>query len=81
MSEYLIVFFVLLAWIGVLTAVALVIRATRGRPTPTEVELEELRARYARAELTHDEYEQRRRALGAAARKARLDEDQESGLR
>jgi uncharacterized membrane protein len=66
MSEYLIVFFVLVAWLVAMTAVGLVIRVTRGRPTPTEIELEELRARYARAELTHDEYEQRRRALGDA---------------
>jgi uncharacterized membrane protein len=65
MSEYLIVLFVLVAWFVVLTVIGLVLRAIRGRPTPRELEVEELRARYARAELTYDEYQQHRRALEA----------------
>jgi len=63
MSEALILLFVLAFWFVVITAVVLVMRAVRGRPSAEAVELEELRARYARAELSHEEYERARRAV------------------
>jgi uncharacterized membrane protein len=63
MSEALILLFVLAFWFVAMTIVALVIRAVRGRPSAKAVELEELRARYARAELSSEEYERARRAI------------------
>lgn len=63
MSEALLLLFVLAMWFVVTAAVVLVVRLVRGRPSSDAVELEELRARYARAELTHDEYQRARRAV------------------
>lgn len=65
MSEGLIVLYALIGWTAVITVVAVGLRWVRGRPTPTDAALEELRARYARAEMTHEEYERKRRDLVA----------------
>lgn len=61
MSGALLVLFALLAWAAILTAVGAVPRLRRGRPTAEGVEMEESRARYARAEVPHAEYDRRRR--------------------
>ena len=60
MSEALVILYVLALWTVIITGVALVLRWRRGPATAKGIELEELRARYARAEMTHDEYERRR---------------------
>jgi hypothetical protein len=64
MSEALLIGFTLLGWIAIITAGAVVFRLVRGRPTPEEVEMDELRARYARREVPYAEYDRRRRQLG-----------------
>ena len=60
MSEALIILFVLAFWILVLFVVGAILRARAGPPTVEETRLEELRARYARGELTSHEYERQR---------------------
>jgi len=47
MSEALVILFFLFAWLVGITLAAVVWRAVRGRPRRQDVELEELRARYA----------------------------------
>jgi len=68
MSEGLIILYVLFAWIAVGTAVVLYWRLRGRGPTELDVALEALQARYARGELTREEYERQRQALGAPAR-------------
>lgn len=63
MSEALVILFVLFLWTALLTAIAVARRLIRGRPTDEEVEVEELRARYARGEIPYALYERRRRQL------------------
>ena len=67
MSEGLIILYVLFAWIAVGTVVVLYWRLRGRGPTERDVALEALQARYARGELTREEYERHRQALGAAA--------------
>lgn len=63
MSEALVILYVLATWIAFGTAFALV-RRLRGRgPSELDAALEELSARYARAEMTREEYDRRRREL------------------
>ena len=63
MSEALLLLFVLLGWMAIITIVAVVARIYRGRPSPVAIELEELRARLAREEISREEYERRCRQL------------------
>jgi uncharacterized membrane protein len=63
MSETLVLLVALAFWIGLLTLVALVLRARRGRPSPRDLELEDLRARYASGDLSPQDYERRRQEL------------------
>jgi uncharacterized membrane protein len=67
MSEALVILYVLGLWTVMITVVAVVLRWRRGPPTPESIELEELRARYARAEMTYEEYERRRSRIGRRA--------------
>ena len=67
MSEALVILFVLFAWTAILTVFALARRLIRGRRSAAEVDVEELRARYARGEIPYALYEQRRRQLGDKA--------------
>ena len=67
MSEGLIILYVLFAWIAVGTAVVLYWRLRGLGPTELDVAREALQARYARGELTREEYERERQALGAPA--------------
>lgn len=50
-------------WSVVLVLVAVGWRLWGRRATPEELELEELRARYARHEISSEDYERRRREL------------------
>lgn len=63
MSEALVILYVLGAWTILITIVAVVLRLRRGRPTSEDVALEDLDARWARGELSADEYRRRRRAI------------------
>ncbi len=74
MSEGLIILYVLIVWVAVITAVGLAHRWTHGAPSSEEVELEELRARYARAEMSHEEYERRRSQLSSRSSRHRADD-------
>ena len=62
MSEALLLLFLLLGWMTIIT-IAAVVRIYRGRPGPAPIELEELRARLAREEISREEYELRCRQL------------------
>lgn len=66
-SEALVILAVLLVWIAILTAIAIVRRLARGGPSAAEVEFEELRARRARGEIAYEEYDRRRHALREGA--------------
>ena len=72
MSEALIILFVLFLGTAILTVVAVGLRLIRGRPTAEEVEVEELRARYARGEIPYAQYDRRRRQLSEATPKPRV---------
>jgi hypothetical protein len=50
-------------WVVVVTLIAVLLHLWRGHRAPLEVALEELRASYARAEMSRAEYEERRRGL------------------
>jgi uncharacterized membrane protein len=65
MSEALVILFFLFAWFVGITLVAVVWRVIRGRPRPQDVELEELRARYAQGEISTEEYDGARHRLVA----------------
>jgi len=65
MSEALVILFFLFVWFVGITLVAVAWRAVRGRPRSQDVELEELRARYARGEISTQEYEGARHRLVA----------------
>jgi uncharacterized membrane protein len=64
MSEALVILFVLFLWTAILTVIAVALRLLRGRPTAEQLEVEELRARYARGEIPYAQYDRRRRELG-----------------
>ncbi|HEX2442251.1 MAG TPA: SHOCT domain-containing protein [Methylomirabilota bacterium] len=68
MSEGLIILYVLFVWIAIGTVVVLYRRLRGLGPTELDVAREALLARYARGELTHEEYERQRQALGAGSR-------------
>jgi uncharacterized membrane protein len=53
----------MLVWIGVLVAIVWLLVHDSARRSPSEDALAILRARFARGELTTDEFEQARRAL------------------
>ncbi len=57
-----------------ITAVGLAYRWTHGAPTSEEVEREEFRARYARAEMSHEEYERQRSQLSGRSSRHRADD-------
>ena len=65
MSEALVILFFLFAWFVGITLAAAVWRVMRGRPRRQDVELEDLRARYARGEISTEEYDVLRHQLGA----------------
>ena len=67
MSEALIILYVLTFWTLALIVAAVVLRVVRGRPTTRDTQLEELRARYARGELSWHEYEMQRKHLERAS--------------
>jgi uncharacterized membrane protein len=68
MSEGLIILYVLFAWIAIGTVVVLYWRLRGRGPSELDVALEALQARYARGELTRDEYDRQRQALVAGSR-------------
>jgi uncharacterized membrane protein len=59
MSEALVLLVVLGFWIAVITLAAIVMRLRRGRPTPRDVELDKLKARYALGEVSREDYDRR----------------------
>ena len=63
MSEALLLLFILLGWMVIVTLAAVVARIYRGRPSPAAIELEDLRARLAREEISREEYDRRRGEL------------------
>jgi hypothetical protein len=63
MSEALVILFALGVWFVAITLAALAWWLVRGRPSPEEVELEELRARLARGEVSREEYDSTRARL------------------
>jgi uncharacterized membrane protein len=68
MSEGLIILYVLFVWIAIGTVVVLYRRLRGLDPPELDVAREALLARYARGELTDEEYERQRQALGAGSR-------------
>jgi uncharacterized membrane protein len=69
MSEALVILFVLFLWTAILTVIAVALRLVRGRPTAEELDVEELRARYARGEIPYEQYDRGRRQLSEATPK------------
>jgi uncharacterized membrane protein len=65
-SEGLVVLYALIGWTAVLSLVAIVLRIRRGRPSAVDVEMDELRAAYARGDITPREYARRRAELETA---------------
>jgi uncharacterized membrane protein len=65
-SEALIILYVLGMWVVLLLAIGIALRLWRGRPSSRDIAYEELRARWARGELTRDEYQAQRGTLDAA---------------
>jgi len=63
MSEALLLLFLLLGWVAIITIVAAFVRIYRGRPSQAAIEVEELRARLARGEISREEYDRRRGEL------------------
>ena len=63
MSEGLLILYVLGAWFVVFVGVAVWLRWRRGAPTARDRALEELDARWARAEISRQEYDRERRRL------------------
>ncbi len=60
MTEQLVILYALGAWLVLLLGAGIVLRMRHGKPTARDVALEEIEARYARAELTRAEYERQR---------------------
>jgi hypothetical protein len=73
MSEGLIILYVLIFWTVVLTAFVLVSRFFGRQPTAHDIALEELRASYARAEMSYQEYERRKQELSNQSSSRPLD--------
>jgi uncharacterized membrane protein len=67
-SEGLIILYVLFGWIAIGTVVVLYWRFRGLGPNELDVAREALQARYARGELTREEYERQRQALGTGSR-------------
>jgi uncharacterized membrane protein len=67
MSEALVILFVLFGWIILMTMVVVVMRVAGHRPSARDAALEELRARYARAEMSREEYDRQRREISERA--------------
>ncbi len=65
MTEQLVILYALGAWLVIFVVAGVVLRLRNGKPTSRDIALEELEARYARAELTRAEYERQRREISA----------------
>ncbi len=67
MALGLLVLYFLIFWAVVALVVAVVLRVRRGRPTPADTTIEQVESRYARGEMSHEEYEARRREIKRSA--------------
>ncbi len=66
MSEGLLILYVLGAWLVIFTAAALYLRWRRGAPSARDRALEELSARYARGDISRQQYDRERRRLDSS---------------